>query len=181
MARAADGAFLLRIEDLDRTRCRPEYEAGIAEDLHWLGLAWPEPALRQSDRLPRYAAALAQLTDLGLTYPCGCTRRDIAAASAPQEGAEPPVYPGTCRGRPMAAMRPGDAVRLDLARALDRVGTLAFEETGPAHAGRHAVDAAMLLARLGDVVLARKDIGAAYHLAVVADDAAPGRHPRRPR
>lgn len=139
--------------------------------------------LRQSEHLPRYAAALDRLTDLGLTYPCRCTRADIRAAmSAPQERAvhlspDGLVYPGTCRGRAASSMGPGDAIRLDLARALARVDvrTLGFEETGPRHAGRHPLDPAMLLGRLGDVVLARKDIGAAaYHLAVVVDDAHQG-------
>ncbi len=133
--------------------------------------------LRQSEHLPRYAAALDRLTALGLTYPCRCSRADIRAAlSAPQERETPdgPVYPGTCRGRPMDAHAAGDAIRLDLARALAQVdpATLDFDETGPAHAGRHRLDPALLLARVGDVVLARKDIGvAAYHLAVVVDDA----------
>jgi glutamyl-Q tRNA(Asp) synthetase len=181
LARAAGGEFLLRIEDLDAARCRPEFEAAIYDDLAWLGLAWPEPVLRQSEHLPRYAAALDRLTALGLTYPCRCTRADIRAAlSAPQEGAEAAVaiYPGTCRGRPMHARTGGDAIRLDLRRALERLGdpgAVHFNETGPAHHGRHALDPAALLARTGDVVLARKDIGsAAYHLAVVVDDAHQG-------
>ena len=102
LAQAEGGEFLLRIEDLDPTRSRPEFEAAIRDDLAWLGLAWPEPALRQSERLPRYVAALGRLTARGLTYPCRCTRADIRAAlSAPQEGAAAVVYPGTCRGRPM--------------------------------------------------------------------------------
>ena len=88
LAQAAGGTFLLRIEDIDPARCRPEYEAAIYDDLAWLGLAWPEPVLRQSEHLARYAAALDRLTALGLTYPCRCTRADIRAAlSAPQEGA----------------------------------------------------------------------------------------------
>ncbi len=97
--------FLLRIEDIDRPRCTPEFEAGIYEDLAWLGLTWPEPVLRQSTHAKAYAAALAHLYDLGLAYHCTCTRGDIKAAlSAPQEGAptigpDGPVYPGTCRGR----------------------------------------------------------------------------------
>lgn len=130
--------------------------------------------LRQSRNLAAYAAALDRLTALGLVYPCSCTRADIrAATSAPQEGAESLVYPGTCRGRPMAGMRPGDAVRLDTTAALAAAGRLHWTETGPEAPGRHPVDAAAL-APLGDVVLARKDIGAAYHLAVVVDDAAQG-------
>jgi glutamyl-Q tRNA(Asp) synthetase len=129
--------------------------------------------LRQSEHRPRYTAALDRLAALGLVYPCRCTRAEIRAAlSAPQEGLTGPApYPGTCRGRPIADTRPGDALRLDLRGALDRAGSLAYEEFGPTHAGRHEVDPAALLAGCGDVVLARRDIGAAYHLAVVVDDA----------
>jgi glutamyl-Q tRNA(Asp) synthetase len=176
MAQAAGGAFLLRIEDIDTTRSRARFEAAIYQDLAWLGLSWPEPVLRQSEHRDRYAAALDRLAALGLTYPCRCTRADIRAAlAAPQEGAPgAAVYPGTCRGRPMAEAGPDDAIRLDLARALDRAGPLAFTETGPLHPGAHAVDAAALLAATGDVVLARRDIGVAYHLAVVVDDAFQG-------
>ncbi len=169
------GSFLLRIEDIDATRCRPEFEAAILDDLAWLGLAWPEPVLRQSEHRGRYAAALDRLAALGVTYPCRCTRAGIRAAlSAPQEGvAGPAAYPGTCRSRAMADAGPGDAIRLDLARALALAGPLGFIETGPLHPGRHAVDSAAL-ALLGDVVLARRDIGTAYHLAVVVDDARQG-------
>lgn len=132
--------------------------------------------LRQSDHRPRYAAALDRLAALGLTYPCRCTRADIRAAlSAPQEGAPPPgAYPGTCRHRPMTDAGPDDAIRLNLAAALDHAGPLAFEETGPLHPGTHALDPALLRAGTGDVILARRDIGTAYHLAVVADDAHQG-------
>jgi glutamyl-Q tRNA(Asp) synthetase len=176
MARTAGGDFLLRIEDIDTTRCRPEWEAAICDDLGWLGLAWPEPVMRQSGRLGAYRAALDRLAALGLTYPCTCTRRDIAAAlSAPQEGAGPegPVYPGTCRGRSDAP--PGAAIRLDMGRALDRLGRMpAFTEAGPVHAGTHELDPAALIAETGDIVLARRDIGTSYHLAVVVDDAAQG-------
>jgi glutamyl-Q tRNA(Asp) synthetase len=181
LAQAAGGTFLLRIEDTDLARCRPEYETAIYDDLAWLGLAWPESVLRQSEHLDRYAAAVDRLTALGVTYPCRCTRADIRTAlSAPQERhvrltPDGLLYPGTCRGRSMASIGAGDAVRLDLARALDLVGDverLTWIETGPARPGTHRLDRAMLLARLGDVVLARKDIGAAaYHLAVVVDDA----------
>ena len=171
LAQAAGGQFLLRIEDLDTTRARPEYEAGIFEDLAWLGLTWPEPVLRQSEHITRYTIALARLSPF--TYPCRCTRADIRAAlSAPQEGVEnSAVYPGTCRHRPMADRRPGDAIRLDLARALAAAGPLAFDEAGPIHSGHHPVDSEALLSDIGDVVLARRDIGVAYHLAVVLDDA----------
>ena len=176
MARAAGGQFLLRIEDIDRPRCRPEFEAAIMRDLHALGLEWPRPVLRQSLRLDAYAAALDRLTDMGLTYPCSCTRGDIRAAlSAPQEGApaagpDGPVYPGTCRGRSMRDRRPGDAIRLDLARAVRITGDIAFDETGTSP-GTHMKTAAQMIEEIGDIVLARRDIGTSYHLAVVVDDA----------
>jgi len=175
-ANAAGGQFLLRIEDADRARARPEYEAAIFEDLTWLGMTWPEPVWRQSERLEVYAAALERLGSLGVIYPCRCTRADIRAAlSAPQEGATRTVYPGTCRGRSMAECGPGDAIRLDLERAFALLGkqTLTWRETGPAHSGTHALDPKTMQRQIGDVVLARKDIGAAaYHLSVVVDDAA---------
>lgn len=180
-AQAAGGTFRLRIEDIDRARCRPEWEAAIADDLHWLGLAWPEPVIRQSERGAAHAAALARIEALGLLYPCRCTRGDIRAAlSAPQEGApaggddRAPVYPGTCRGRPMDAAGPGEAIRLDMGRAVRLLSLPAFEETGPARAGRHLPDPGRLVSETGDVVLARRDIGSSYHLAVVVDDAAEG-------
>ena len=133
--------------------------------------------LRQSDGLARYAAALEQLAAHGLTYPCRCTRAEIRAAlSAPQEGvAAATVYPGTCRGRAMAEAGPRDAIRLDLGRALALAGPLTtVVEEGPLHGGVHEVDPGALVAETGDVVLARRDIGMAYHLAVVADDAFQG-------
>jgi glutamyl-Q tRNA(Asp) synthetase len=173
----------LRIEDTDRTRARDEYEAAIYEDLAWLGLTWPEPVLRQSERLDVYAGALERLGRLGVTYPCRCTRADIRTAlAAPQEGAvhlspDGSVYPGTCRGRSMAECGPGDAIRLDLERALALSGgqALAWRETGPAHAGTHTLDLEAMRRGIGDVVLGRKDISAAaYHLSVVVDDAAQG-------
>lgn len=174
-ARAAGGAFLVRIEDTDRSRCRPAYEAAIFDDLGWLGLRWETPVLRQSEHLADYAAALDRLIAAGLCYPCRCTRAEIAAAvAAPQEGAMAPVYPGTCRGRPMAERQPGDTIRLDLARALAAVGPLDVVETGPENAGTHRLDPARLLAEQGDIVLSRRDIGPAYHLTVVVDDARQG-------
>jgi len=174
---AGPGQFLLRIEDIDRPRCRLEHEAGIHTDLRWLGLTWPEPVMRQSDRLPAYSTALAQLRALGVTYACTCTRADIrAATSAPQEGAqngpEGPVYPGTCRHAHHPTQ--GAAIRLHMARALDLVGAPDFLETGPLHLGHHRTSAAQMLDTIGDVVLARRDIGTSYHLAVVVDDAAQG-------
>lgn len=182
-AQAAGGTFLLRIEDIDRARCRPEWESALKEDLRWLGLSWPEPVLRQSGRLPVYRAALNRLAAMGLLYPCRCRRGDIRAAlSAPQEGAVPAEgpdglpYPGTCRGRPMAEAGPGDALRLDIGRAVARVGSLSYLETGGEDGppGTRREEGAALAARAGDVVLARRDFGTSYHLAVVVDDAAQG-------
>jgi glutamyl-Q tRNA(Asp) synthetase len=175
-ARAAGGRFLLRIEDTDRTRCRSDYDQAIHDDLAWLGLTW-DATYRQSDDARPYDAALAHLADLGLTYPCRCTRSDIAAAlSAPQEGAPAPgPYPGTCRHRPMSDRAPGDAIRLHLDRALASLPALPhFTETGPAHPGTHHLDPAHLRSTHGDIILARRDIGPAYHLTVVVDDAAQG-------
>ncbi|GGD31918.1 tRNA glutamyl-Q(34) synthetase GluQRS [Sinisalibacter lacisalsi] len=178
MARAEGGVFLLRIEDIDGPRCRPEFEHAIDDDLHWLGLDWPVPVMRQSERLPAYGDALARLAEMGLTYPCSCTRADIRAAlAAPQEGAsgpDGPPYPGTCRGRAMASHRPGDAIRLDIARAVAVTGPVRFEESGPGRAGRQAYRPDEMVANIGDVVLARKDIATSYHLSVVVDDAAQG-------
>lgn len=178
-AQAHGGVFLLRIEDIDLPRCRPDYEAAIYEDLHWLGLTWPEPVMRQSDRLPAYAAALSRLTAMGLTYACTCTRGDIKAAlSAPQEGAAPvfgpdgPVYPGTCRGKGHAPK--GAAIRLDMAAAMARLHEVHFTETGEIHGGSHVKTAAQMIATVGDIVLARRDIGTSYHLSVVVDDAGQG-------
>ncbi|WP_423206798.1 tRNA glutamyl-Q(34) synthetase GluQRS [Paracoccus yeei] len=179
---AAPGRFLLRIEDIDQSRCRPEYEAMIAEDLHWLGLGWPLPVMRQSDRLPAYRAALDRLAALGLTYPCHCRRADIRAAlSAPQEGApvigpDGPVYPGTCRHRSMAEAGPGDAIRLNAAAALAHLnlGEIAFEDENIAPGIPHRLSAADFVAGVGDVVLARRGMGTSYHLSVVVDDAAQG-------
>lgn len=174
-ARSTGGTFLLRIEDIDSARCRPEFEAAAFEDLRWLGLDWPEPVMRQSARQAAYAAALDRLAALGVCYPCRCTRGDIRAAlSAPQEGALPGPYPGLCRHRSMAEAAEGDAIRLDLGRALALTGPVGFTETGPLHPGRQAVDPGWLAREIGDVVLARRDLGTSYHLAVVADDAAQG-------
>lgn len=181
MARAAGGRFLLRIEDIDSTRSRPAWERQIYEDLRWLGLDWPEPVMRQSDRLPAYRAALEALWARGLLYPCRCRRRDIAAAaSAPQEGAGPvigpdgPVYPGTCRDRPRHGPLPDGALRLDMARAIESLGLTeaGFTETGSAE--DPCFTAADLISTVGDIVLSRRDFLGSYHLSVVVDDAAQG-------
>jgi len=174
----AGGEMLLRIEDIDRIRCTAAFETAICDDLHWLGLDWPTPVLRQSERCAAYDAALARLTDMGLTYPCRCTRGDIRAAlAAPQEGAPrvASVYPGTCRDRPMSARGPADAIRLDTAKAMSRLAALpSFSETGPRHKGHHRLSPQRLRETIGDIVLARRDIATSYHLAVVVDDAAQG-------
>jgi glutamyl-Q tRNA(Asp) synthetase len=180
-ARRAGGRFLLRIEDLDVMRCRPEFERAIFDDLAWLGLAWEKPVRRQSEHFADYAAARAALESLGVLYPCFCTRKEIAdeiarAAWAPH-GVEGPLYPGTCR-RLSAAARANRiaaggayALRLDVAKARGAVGQLRFVEEG---AGPHG-ETGQQIARpelLGDVVLARKQMAASYHLAAVVDDAA---------
>lgn len=168
--RAKDGIFHLRIEDLDRSRAKPEWEAQIYDDLHWLGLDWPTP-VRQSDRTEAYDEALQHLSDMGLTYPCRCSRADIRnALSAPQEGPDGLVYPGACRGRRWDEAGPQDAIRLDMAAAVRVAGPLRFTETGE-FAGEHAPDPNAMIAGIGDVVLSRRGMGAAYHLAVVVDDA----------
>ena len=176
-ARAAGGVMLLRIEDIDRTRSRAEWEAAIHDDLAWLGVTYPRAVMRQSERLDAYRAALDRLAALEVLYPCRCSRGDLRAAlSAPQEGAtltgpDGVIYPGTCRARGMHEAGPEDAIRLDMARAVALTGDLAFEESGEA-AGSHRFDAAHMVRAVGDVVLARRDFGTSYHLSVVVDDAA---------
>ncbi|WDA11493.1 tRNA glutamyl-Q(34) synthetase GluQRS [Paracoccus marcusii] len=173
---AAQGDFHLRIEDIDRDRCRPEYEAAIFKDLAWLGLDWPRPVMRQSDRMPAYQDALARLAPL--TYPCRCRRGDIRAAlSAPQEGALPAgpdglIYPGTCRHRDLRDAGPDDVIRLDAGRAFDALGldSIGFTDQGRSH----ILTRQQFLAGIGDVVLSRRGMGTSYHLAVVVDDAAQG-------
>ncbi len=185
VARAAGGRFLLRIEDIDQGRCRPEYEAAITEDLRWLGVDWEEPVMRQSDRFAAYRQALDRLQDRGLLYPCFCTRKEIQqeifkAVQAPQ-GPDGPLYPGTCRGlgederRARIAAGRAYALRLDvtaaMATAMTAVGPLTWIEHG------RGLDGAAVPAEPqihGDVVLARKDVPASYHLAVTLDDAEQG-------
>jgi glutamyl-Q tRNA(Asp) synthetase len=176
-ARRAGGRFLLRIEDIDGGRCRPEFETAIYEDLAWLGLCWEEPVRRQSEHMADYAVALARLAGMGLIYPCFCTRADIRAEIARAPGAphgpEGPVYPGTCRHltaaereERLAAGAPY-AFRLDTARARAVTGRLHWHDRGR---GEMAADPGAH----GDVVLARKDAPASYHLAVTVDDALQG-------
>jgi len=175
------GRFELRIEDTDRTRCRPEFEVAFLEDLAWLGLRWVMPVRRQSDHFGDYRASLERLRGRGLLYPCFCTRASIAAeiqasAGAPQ-GPDGPIYPGICRGLSETerarriAQGEMHAWRLDVARAAAAAGdALSFVETGAGpngETGRIAVNPQIA----GDVVLARKETPASYHLAVVVDDA----------
>lgn len=175
-AKAKGGQFLLRIEDIDRQRSTPAWEAQIYDDLAWLGIRWPLPVLRQSDRLPLYQAALARLQEMGLIYACRCSRGDIRAAlSAPQEGAplhgpDGVIYPGTCRDKGLSE----GILRLDMARAVGMAGEISFDETGPCHAGHHILSPEHMIHAIGDVVLARRDFGTSYHLSVVVDDAAQG-------
>ena len=183
MARAAGGRFLLRIEDIDAARCRPQYEAAIYEDLAWLGLAWEEPVRRQSAHLDDYRAALTRLD--GLLYPSFESRGDIARLVAEREMHAPwprdpdgaPLYPGDARSlspaerrRRMAAGEPY-ALRLDMAAALARTGPLTWIETGDgSKTGSVTANPQMW----GDVVLARKEMPTSYHLSVVVDDARQG-------
>ncbi|NNC89753.1 MAG: tRNA glutamyl-Q(34) synthetase GluQRS [Akkermansiaceae bacterium] len=174
LARSRGGSFLLRFEDIDHTRVRPEYYEAIESDLRWLGLDWDGEALRQTDRLPAYRRALEALRGRDLLYPCFCTRREIREeiarmAHAPH-GPEGPHYPGTCRrlGAPERERRLAaghdHCWRLAAGRAAELTGPLRFTDT------RHGtIDVAPDL--LGDVVLARRDIQTSYHLAVVVDDA----------
>jgi glutamyl-Q tRNA(Asp) synthetase len=170
IAAARGDRFLLRIEDIDRTRCKPQWEVALKDDLHWLGLTWEEPVMHQSARQSAYDAALARLNAMGLTYHCTCTRADIRAAlSAPQEGTDGPIYPGTCR----TAHHTSGALRLNLSKAAALLPTLTFTETGT-HPGECSTQPTDLIQTTGDVILSRRDIGVAYHLAVVVDDAAQG-------
>ncbi|MEA3014548.1 MAG: glutamyl-Q tRNA(Asp) synthetase [Sphingomonadales bacterium] len=169
-AREQDGTFLLRIEDIDPGRVRAQYVDGIIEDLLWLGLEWDGEMPYQSERLAIYAEALERLKADGLLYPCFCTRADIAAeiaasAAAPQ-GPDGPAYPGTCRGLADPDLSRPHAWRLDVAKAMARAGPLYWMD------GDTEVQAEP--GRFGDVVLARKDAPASYHLAVTIDDAAQG-------
>lgn len=193
MARAEKGEFLLRIEDIDRSRARPAWEAQIYDDLDWLGVQWQPHVMRQSDRMEAYETVLHQLWEERLAFRCTCNRRDIEAAlSAPQEGAPLPtgpdglIYPGTCRGNQSG----GDAqpypnnhvLRLDMSTALKRAqdkltDPLHFLETGKGpngETGRIEFTAEDVETQIGDIVLARRDMGTSYHLSVVLDDAAQG-------
>ncbi len=195
MAMEHGGDFLLRIEDIDQTRARPEWEAQIYEDLRWLGLWWPTPVMRQSDRQSVYDDKLRWLWNHGYAFACSCTRRDVlAAVAAPQEGAliltgpDGMIYPGTCRARTSQSSTvpfPEDtAIRLLMEAVARKKGSpltgsnvFSFSETGAGPNGESGLiefttqDA---IDTIGDIVLARRDMGTSYHLSVVLDDAAQG-------
>ena len=188
-ARRWGGRFLLRIEDIDTIRCRPAFEAGIYEDLAWLGLTWETPVRRQSEHFSDYRAAFARLRARGLAYPCFCTRTDLARAVAarqaesgagwPRDPDGAPLYPGTCKALPESAVeqriRAGQphAWRLDVAKAIAAVGPdslayVRFDDSGAeSRVAAHPE-------RWGDAVIVRKDTPTSYHLAVVVDDALQG-------
>ena len=187
MARAKGGRLLLRIEDIDSTRCRPEYETAIYTDLTWLGLRWELPVLRQSEHWDNYRAALARLEATDLVYPSFETRAEITrlVAARETEGVWPrdpdgaPLYPGSAKdmsdGERRRRMESGEpyALRLNMQAALARVGPLTWAESGAGPAGETG-DIAANPAAWGDVILARKETPTSYHLAVVVDDTAQG-------
>jgi glutamyl-Q tRNA(Asp) synthetase len=178
LCREAGGRFLLRIEDIDRTRCRPEYEAAIYDDLSWLGLAWEEPVRRQSQRMADYAAALARLTAMGLVYPAFLSRGEIARATAdpgwPHDPDGAPLYPGKERdlaeGEAEARIAGGEpyTLRLRMAEAVAAAGPLSW------HDDSEGLTIAADPGAWGDVVIARKEVPTSYHLSVVVDDAGQG-------
>lgn len=175
-AREQGGRFLLRIEDIDQERCKAEFEADMIEDLKWLGLEWEEPVRRQSDHMDDYQNAIRALDEMGLVYPCFCSRKEIraeikAASSAPHfsQGPEGPLYPGTCRhmetSRREDRMQAGDpfVLRLKSSDAMKQAGPLTWFDL---EKGRQTVS----MEALGDVVLARKDTPTSYHVSVTVDD-----------
>ena len=179
LADRPNGRFVLRIEDIDGSRSQSEFEAAIFEDLEWLGISWSEPVMRQSERTAAYKAALDSLAEMELLYPCFCTRKDILAeinssAGAPHShGAFGPIYPGICRAIAKSERKERIeagapyAMRLDMAKAAEIAGDLTWYD-------RIKGEQQVQPKRLGDVVLARKDIQTSYHLAVTIDDAAQG-------
>jgi glutamyl-Q tRNA(Asp) synthetase len=187
MARAAGGRLLLRMEDIDRARCRAEYAEAICEDLAWLGIAWEEPVRRQSEHFDDYRAVLARLDSMGLIFPSFETRSEMARLVAQRDAQAPwprdpdgsPLYPGDarllCVDERKERLRSGKpyALRLDMAAAVARAGPLTFVETGAGPRGESDVVAATPQI-WGDVVIARKEAPTSYHLSVVIDDALQG-------
>ena len=196
MAMENGGEFLLRIEDIDQSRARPEWEMQIYDDLKWLGLWWPEPVMRQSERLGFYKEKLNSLWNDNYAFTCACTRRDVLVAmSAPQESVVPAtgpdglIYPGTCRANTswsgQRPMPPDAALRLAMSTVVHWRGThrtgegdfFSFTETGWGPNGESGLiefTAQDAIDTIGDIVLARRDMGTSYHLSVVLDDAAQG-------
>ena len=187
LAREAGGRFLLRIEDIDATRCRPEFETAIFEDLAWLGIVWEMPVRRQSEHLADYRAALDRLAALGLVYPSFESRAEIAKLVAEREARGPwprdpdgaPLYPGTARQMPLSeraariARGGAYAIRLDMLKAIDWAGPLTWTETGSGPSGETGTVAADPAA-WGDLIVGRKETPTSYHLSVVIDDALQG-------
>jgi glutamyl-Q tRNA(Asp) synthetase len=174
MARAAGGQFLLRFEDTDLERSKPEYVTQTLEDLKWLGITWDAEPLFQSKNLNIYNQYLDELSLRGLTYPCRCSRKDIAAAlAAPQEGVAYQVYPQTCKSRTLFTRGTDDALRLHMDRSFAELGDiqLSFDEIGEMNKGTHYIDYNALNRDIGDIVIGRKDIQtAAYFMASALDD-----------
>jgi glutamyl-Q tRNA(Asp) synthetase len=174
---AADGRFVVRIEDIDLGRCRPEYETAIIEDLSWLGLTWENPVRRQSEHFAAYAGAIETLKQQGLVYPCFCTRadiqREIASAVDAPHGPDGPLYPGTCHDIPALTAKErieaGEsyALRLRMADAIKVAGPLTWHDLG---SGPQTAQPQIF----GDIVIARKDVPTSYHLACTHDDALQG-------
>lgn len=174
-AQAAGGKFLLRIEDIDFNRSKPAFENQIYDDLAWLGISYETPVMRQSDRLDAYRDTLQAMWNTDRLFPCTCTRKDIAINAAPQEGGDPLlgpdgiVYPNTCLGREKPVDMPDAALRL----RVDRIDKQQFSFTDVIH-GEVRFTLQEFRETIGAIVMARKDIGISYHLAVVLDDAAQG-------
>ncbi|MCY4206675.1 MAG: tRNA glutamyl-Q(34) synthetase GluQRS [Roseovarius sp.] len=183
MALENNGVFHLRMDDLDQSRSRRHWENQIFEDLSWLGIKWPEPVWRQSERMAKYRSALQTLWNRGLIYPCHCSRADIInAINAPQEqdpqiGPDGMIYPGTCRPqKPLKGPLPNISLRIDMRKALKcHSRGLYFTETGMGPNGKTGlVKIRNMVENAGDVALARAQIGASYHLSIVIDDAEQG-------
>jgi glutamyl-Q tRNA(Asp) synthetase len=174
-----EGRFLLRIEDIDPERSKPEFIAAIFEDLDWLGLYWPEPVMRQSQRIPQYQDAARKLEAMHVLYPCFCARSQVWANAAGTDPDGSPIYAGTCRGltpdqvadRLAKGERP--QMRLDHKRAVALTGMVPFSVAGPDPFDRPQLRYADL-SRWGDIVIQRRDVPTSYHLSVVLDDAAQG-------
>jgi glutamyl-Q tRNA(Asp) synthetase len=176
-AKVLAGTALLRIEDIDTERCKPEFVDAIYNDLRWLGLDWPSPVMVQSERFDSYAAAGNHLRDANLLYPCFCTRSEVAALATDSDPDGAPLYPGTCRhlhrGEQIERLQRDDPVqfRLDTKAAAARTGMLTYSVVGPLITDRPQIRYARP-ERWGDVVLQRKGTPTSYHLSVVVDDAA---------